>query len=191
MADEDVVDPPVLFGMRTNAKRRHTNLLRQARELMNINATREEFEAFMPTLELAHANLVQIHERYVAAAQLDDGEQHAAATYLEGINNLQTACVQAVAAALRRTAPRRAWNISDTVVREPNQNVPIPQPEHQQLNAVNNVEQEPQQPNNPPQPGQDDQSNDTQHDNLSPVDFDFHSAAKKRKIDLEFRTKIT
>jgi hypothetical protein len=53
------------------------------------------------------------------------------------------------------------------VVREPNQNVPIPQPEHQQLNAVNNVEQESQQPNDPQQPGQDDQSNDTQHDTLT------------------------
>ncbi|KZR96444.1 Uncharacterized protein APZ42_009211 [Daphnia magna] len=123
MADENVVDPPALFGMQTNAKRRHTNLLRQARELININATREEFEAFMPTLELAHSNLVHIHERYVAAAQLDDGELHAAAAYLESINNLQAACAQAVAAALRRTAPRRAWNISNTVVRELSQNV--------------------------------------------------------------------
>jgi hypothetical protein len=60
--------------------------------------------------------------------------------------------------------------------------VQIPQPEHQQLNAVNNVEQEPQQPNDPTQPDQDDQSKDTQHDTLSPVDIDFHSAAKKRKI---------
>ncbi|EFX66246.1 hypothetical protein DAPPUDRAFT_263439 [Daphnia pulex] len=181
MADEDVVGPPVLFGMRTNAKRRHTNLLRQARELMNINAKWEEFEAFMPTLELAHANLVHIHERYVTAAQLDDGEQHAAATYLEGINNLQTACAQSSRCRLTKNSPRSAWNISNTVVREPNQNVPIPQPEHQQLNAVNNVEKEPQQPNDPPQSDQDDQSNNTQHDTLSPVDFEFHSAAKKRE----------
>jgi hypothetical protein len=100
MADEDDVGPAALFGMRTNAKRRHTNLLRQERELLNNNATREDFEAFVPTLEQAHTNLVEIHERYVAAAQLDDAEQHAAATYLESINDLQIACAQAVAAAL-------------------------------------------------------------------------------------------
>ncbi|KAI9555908.1 hypothetical protein GHT06_018433 [Daphnia sinensis] len=188
MADENVVYPPALFGMRTNAKRRHTNLLRQARELININATREEFEAFMPTLELAHTNLVHIHERYVAATRLDDGEQHAAATYLENINNLQAACDQAVAAALQRTTPRRAWNISNTVVHELCQNVSIPQPEHQEIDAVSIVP-EPQQPNGPLQPNQAGRSNDTQHDTLNHANFDLHTAAKQRKIDLEFRLK--
>ncbi|KZR96445.1 Uncharacterized protein APZ42_009210, partial [Daphnia magna] len=73
------------------------------------------------------------------------GELHAAATYLESINNLQAACAQAVAAALRRTAPRRAWNISNTVARELSQNVSIPQP-NQEIDAVSIVP-EPQQPN--------------------------------------------
>ncbi len=118
----------------------------------------------------------------MAAAQLDDAEQYAAATYLEGINNLQTACAQAIAAALRKTDPRRAWNISNTVVCEPNQNVSVPQPEQQEIDALNNVPE-------PPQPDPNDCSSDTQHDILNPADFDLHTAAKKRKIVLEFRLK--
>lgn len=92
MVGEDDVDPPTLFGMRTNAKSRHTNLLRQARDFVKNNAAREEFEEFMPTLEQEHANLVDIHERYVAAGQLNGTEQQAAAIYLENIKNLQTVC---------------------------------------------------------------------------------------------------
>jgi hypothetical protein len=99
MADEDhddMVDAQTLFAARTTAKRKHTNTVKQARTLIVNAASRVELEAFMPTLTDAFNELVDIHERYVAAAELDDEEREAAETYLQGIQQLHNTCVEAI-----------------------------------------------------------------------------------------------
>jgi hypothetical protein len=79
------------------------------------------------------------------------------------------------------------------VARVTNQNATVAQPEHQDIDALNNVQRhlipEPRQPNGTPQKDLSDRSSDTQHGILNAIEFDFHSAAKKRRIDLEFRLK--
>jgi hypothetical protein len=99
MADEDhdgLVDAQTLFAARTTAKRKHTNTVKRARTLIVNAASRAELEAFIPTLTDALNELVGIHERYVAAAELDDEEREAAETYLQGIQQLHNTCVEAI-----------------------------------------------------------------------------------------------
>jgi hypothetical protein len=99
MADEHhdgMVDAQTLFATRTTAKRKHTNTVKRARTLIVNAASRADLEAFMPMLTDAFNGLVDIHERYVAAAELDAEEREAADTYLQGIQQLHNTCVEAI-----------------------------------------------------------------------------------------------
>ena len=86
MADEDqdrMIDAQALFDARTTAKFRHTNTIKRDRTLLSNAAPRADLDAFMPTLNDTYNELVDIHQRFVDAANLDPERQDAAQAYLQ------------------------------------------------------------------------------------------------------------
>jgi hypothetical protein len=184
MADEDhddMVDAQTLFAARTTAKRKHTNTVKQARTLIVNAASRVELEAFMPTLTDAFNELVDIHERYVAAAELDDEEREAAETYLQGIQQLHNTCVEAINRVRQARVGRQGWNVSNSG-HVPNR----PNPRDEQPESLNNtislhdsasaIQQ--------PEPLDNNSHLSVPDEELEPT-YQL-TAAKKRKLDLEF-----
>ncbi|EFX77503.1 hypothetical protein DAPPUDRAFT_321436 [Daphnia pulex] len=184
MADEDqngMVDAQTLFAARTTAKRKHTNTVKRVRTLIVNAASRAEFEAFMPTLMDAINELVDIHERYVAAAELDAEEREAAGTYLQGIQQLHNTCVEAINRVRQVRVGRQGWNVSNSghVPNRPNPRDEQPEslnntiPPHDSASAIQQ-----------PEPLDNNGHLSVPDEELEPTDQ--LTAAKKRKLDLEF-----
>ncbi|XP_045023700.1 uncharacterized protein LOC123468107 [Daphnia magna] len=126
MADEGqdhMVDAQALFAARTTAKRKHTNAVKRARTLIGNAASRADLDDFMPTLTDAFNELVDIHERFVAAANLDTEELEAAQAYLQRIQQLHNTCVEALNRVRQVRVGRQGWNVSNSG-HEPNRSNP-------------------------------------------------------------------
>ena len=122
---EDEQDAQTLHGMRAIAKRRHTNLMTQVRTMLTGNASREDFDQIMPTIDKAYNTVSDLHARFVRAADLDENEQHAQGVYLNSVTNRQNACVATVAAFLGQRIPNQGWNVSNTGLAAANATVPL------------------------------------------------------------------
>ena len=184
MADDDhddLVDAQTLFAARTTAKRKHTNTVKRARTLIVNAASRVELEAFMPTLTNALNELVDIHERYVAAAELDAEEQEAAETYLQGIQQLHNTCVEAINRVRQVRVGRQGWNVSNSGL-VPNRT----NPRDEQPESLSNIISPHDSASAIQKPGLLDHNGHLSVPNEELEPTDQLKAAIKRKLDLEF-----
>ena len=209
---EDEQDAQTLHGMRAIAKRRHTNLMTQVRTMLTGNASREDFDQIMPTIEEAYNTVSNLHARFVRAADLDENEQHAQSVYLNNVTNRQNACVATVAAFFGRRVPNQRQNVSNTVLAAANATVPLdnepPSPQGGNNNETPIHQEEADAGVGIEQQGAGDigrnereslegngnnrrrfyvESSDEEDEILNPLDFNFHNQAKRQKLDLEFQ----
>ncbi len=135
----------------------------------------------MPTLTDAFNELVDIHERYVAAAELEAEEREAAETYLQGIQQLHNTFVEAINRVRQVRVGRQGWNVSNSSY-EPNRTNPRDEqpkslnntfPSHDLASAIQQ-----------PEPLDNNSHLSVTDEELEPTDQ--LTAAKKRKLDLEF-----
>ncbi|KAK4013637.1 hypothetical protein OUZ56_026190 [Daphnia magna] len=184
MADEGqgrTVDAQAMFATRTTAKRKPTNTVKRARTLIVNAASRADLDAFIPTLTDAFNELVDIHERFVAAANLEAEEQEAAQAYLKRIQQLHNTCVEPINHVRQVRVGRQGWNVCNSG-HEPNRS----NPRDDQTESLSNTIQPYDSSGAIQQP---EPKDNTSHLNVPDEEFDATAqltAAKKRKLDLEF-----
>ena len=200
---EDLVDPPQVFALRTNAKRAHTRLLNTIADILNKAGSRQALNNAVTALTSAYARVVAIHTRYVEITELDDQELHDASVYIESIRTLHNGCLATVADSARNKQERRpsiSWTI-ENLNRRPSagqintQDVatnvdpvahPLPNEEQQTTNNAKRThnQQEAQEHNGigPISPTSLLNQVNTNRDGCI-------ESAKKRRIDLEFQLK--
>jgi hypothetical protein len=200
---EDLVDPPQVFALRTNAKRAHTRLLNTIADILNKAGSRQALNNAVAALTSAYARVVAIHTRYVEITELDDQELHDASVYIKSIRTLHNGCLATVADSPRNKQERRpsiSWTI-ENLNRRPSagqintQDVatnvdpvahPLPNEEQQTTNNAKRThnQQEAQENNGigPISPTSLLNQVNTKRDECI-------ESAKKRRIDLEFQLK--
>ncbi|KAI9551321.1 hypothetical protein GHT06_003253 [Daphnia sinensis] len=135
----------------------------------------------MPTLTDALNELVDIHEHFVDAANLDAEEQEATQAYLQRIQQLHNTCVEAINRARQVRVGRQGWNVSNSGHKPNNSKL-----RDNQAESLNNTIQ-PNDSSNAVQ--QLEPQDNTSHLNVPDEEFDAPAqltATKKRKLDLEF-----
>lgn len=77
-----------LFQLRTNTKRLHTNVVTRINNLIGGRASRADCQREATLLVDILKRLQQINEKYIATAQLDAQDRHAAEVYFQQISQL-------------------------------------------------------------------------------------------------------